>query len=127
LLNLGHTFGHAFEAAAKYDGRLLHGEAVAAGMGLAFDLSVELGLCAQQAADRCKTHLQSSGLPSDQISLPAGNAPADILLGHMKHDKKTCNGVIRFVLARAIGDVFLHGDVPDSVVTKLLERGFHAV
>ena len=127
LLNLGHTFGHAFEAAAKYDGRLLHGEAVAAGMGLAFDLSVELGLCAQQAADRCKTHLQASGLPSDQISLPAGNAPADILLGHMKHDKKIRNGVIRFVLARAIGDVFLHGDVPYSVVKKLLERGFHAV
>src|SRR6056300_57240 len=77
LLNLGHTFGHAFEAVAKYEGRLLHGEDVADGMGLAFDLSVALDLCAQQAADRCKSHLQASGLPSGQTSLPAGNAPAD--------------------------------------------------
>ena len=127
LLNLGHTFGHAFEAVANYDGRLLHGEAVAAGMGLAFDLSVALGLCAQQAADRCKSHLQASGLPSGQTSLPAGNAPADILLGHMKHDKKTRNGVMHFVLVRAIGDAFVHGDVPEAVVTNLLERGFDAV
>ena len=127
LLNLGHTFGHAFEAVAKYDGRLLHGEAVAAGMGLAFDLSVALDLCAQQAADRCKSHLQASGLPSGQTSLPAGNVPADILLGHMKHDKKTRNGVMHFVLARAIGDAFVHGDVPEPVVIELLERGFNAV
>ena len=127
LLNLGHTFGHAFEAVAKYDGRLLHGEAVAAGIGLAFDLSVELGLGAQQAADRCKTHLQSIGLPSGQTNLPAGNAPANILLGHMKHDKKTRNGVMHFVLTRAIGDAFVHGDVPEAVVTTLLERGFNAV
>ena len=127
LLNLGHTFGHAFEAAAKYDGRLLHGEAIAAGMGLAFDLSVELGLCAQQAADRCKSHLRAIGLPSDQASLPAGNAPAEILLGHMKNDKKTRNGAMHFVLARAIGNAFVHGDVPEAVVTKLLERGFDAV
>ena len=127
LLNLGHTFGHAFEAAAKYDGRLLHGEAVAAGIGLAFDLSVDLGLCAQQAADRCKSHLHASGLPSDQASLPAGNAPAEILLGHMKNDKKTRYGVMHFVLVRAIGDAFVHGDVPEAVVTKLLKRGFDAV
>ena len=127
LLNLGHTFGHAFEAAAKYDGRLLHGEAVAAGMGLAFDLSVTLDLCAQQAADRCKSHLQASGLPYSQTSLPAGNAPAGILLSHMKHDKKNRNGVMHFVLARAIGDVFVGGDVPEAVVTRLLERGFDAV
>jgi 3-dehydroquinate synthase len=127
LLNLGHTFGHAFEAVANYDGRLLHGEAVAAGMGLAFDLSVALGLCGQPEADRCKAHLQASGLPSGQATLPAGNAPADILLGHMKHDKKTRNGVMHFVLARAIGDAFVHGDVPEPVVTELLERGFNAV
>ena len=127
LLNLGHTFGHAFEAVANYDGRLLHGEAVAAGMGLAFDLSVALGLCGQPEADRCKAHLQTSGLPSGQTTLPAGNAPADILLGHMKHDKKTRNGVMHFVLARAIGDAFVHGDVPEPVVTELLERGYNAV
>ena len=127
LLNLGHTFGHAFEAVAKFDGRLLHGEAVAAGMGLAFDLSVELGLCTEQVADRCKSHLQAVGLPFGQSSLPAGNAPADILLDHMKHDKKTRNGIMHFVLVRNIGDAFVHGDVQEDIVKKLLERGFNAV
>jgi len=127
LLNLGHTFGHAFEAVANYDGRLLHGEAVAAGMGLAFDLSVELGFCEQDAAERCKAHLSQSGLPSGQTSLPAGNAAASVLLGHMKHDKKVRNGVMHFVLTRGIGEAFVHGDVPQDIVTKLLERGCHAV
>ena len=96
-------------------------------MGLAFDLSVALGLCGQPEADRCKAHLQASGLPSGQANLPAGNAPADILLGHMKHDKKTRNGVMHFVLVRSIGDAFVHGDVPEPVVIELLERGFNAV
>ena len=127
LLNLGHTFGHAFEAVANYDGQLPHGEAVAAGMGLAFDLSVELGLCPQQDADRCKHHLRHSGLPSGQKSLPAGNASAEILLAHMKHDKKTRNGVMHFVLARSIGDTFVHGEVPEQIVTAVLERGYDAV
>ena len=96
-------------------------------MGLAFDLSVALGRCGQREADRCKAHLQASGLPSSQATLPAGNAPVDILLGHMKHDKKTRNGVMHFVLARAIGDAFVQGEVPEPVVTELLERGFNAV
>ena len=100
---------------------------MAAGMWLAFDLSVALNLCAQQAADRCKSHLQVIGLPSGQASLPASNAPANILLDHMKRDKKTRNGVMHFVLARAIGDSFVQDDVPEAVVTKLLERGFNAV
>jgi 3-dehydroquinate synthase len=127
LLNLGHTFGHAFEAVANYDGRLLHGEAVAAGMGLALDLSVELGLCPKQDAARCKNHLHQSGLPSSHINLPAGNASAYILLGHMKHDKKTRNGIMHFILTRSIGDAFVHANVPEEIVTKLLERGSDAV
>jgi 3-dehydroquinate synthase len=127
LLNLGHTFAHAFEAVANYDGRLLHGEAVAAGMGLAFDLSVDMGLCAADAASRCKDHLIRTGLPCGQASLPAGNAAASILLGHMKHDKKVRNGVMHFVLVRAIGDAFVHGDVPEDVVMNLLERGSDAI
>ena len=73
-----HTFGHAFETAAKYDGRLLHGEAVAAGLGLAFDLSVALS-APLNAADRIKSHLKVSGLPFGHTSLPAGSAPPDIL------------------------------------------------
>jgi 3-dehydroquinate synthase len=67
LLNLGHTFAHAFEAEAGYNGSLLHGEAVAAGMGLAFDLSVDLGFCAPDDAAKCKAHLRAVG-PSCRTS-----------------------------------------------------------
>ena len=126
LLNLGHTFGHAFEAVANYDGRLLHGEAIAAGMGLAFDLSVNLGLCSAVAASSCKNHLERNGLPSGQETLPAGNATASVLLNHMKHDKKVRNNVMHFVLVRSIGDAFVHGDVPKDAVANLLERGSNA-
>lgn len=127
LLNLGHTFGHAFEAVANYDGRLLHGEAIAAGMGLAFDLSVELGFCPQLDADRCKSHFNQIGLPSGQASLPAGNASANILLGHMKNDKKNRNGIMHFILTRSIGHAFVHKDVPEKIVEKLLKRGSNAL
>ena len=127
LLNLGHTFGHAFEAVTKYDGSLLHGEAIAAGMGLAFDLSVELGICNQHDAQRCKTHLSHVGLPFGQDSLPAGNAPTNVLLSHMKHDKKTQNGVLHFILVKAIGEAFVHGDVPEQTLVQILERGFNAI
>jgi 3-dehydroquinate synthase len=126
LLNLGHTFAHAFEAVAGYDGRLLHGEAVAAGMGLAFDLSVDLDLCDADDRDRCKAHLLGCGLPAGQTDLPAGNADAATLIGHMQHDKKTRNGTLHFILARAIGETFVSGDVPRAAVEALLKRGANA-
>lgn len=121
LLNLGHTFAHAFEAEAHYDGRLLHGEAVAAGMGLAFDLSVALNICNGQDARRCKAMLEANGLPSGLSNLPAGRASADTLLSHMKHDKKVKDGTMHFVLVRSIGDAFVSGDVPPETVLALLE------
>ncbi|MEK9910767.1 MAG: 3-dehydroquinate synthase [Candidatus Puniceispirillum sp.] len=123
LLNLGHTFAHAFEAVAGYDGRLLHGEAVAAGMGLAFDLSQALGLCDGAERDRCKTHLRANGLPADQSDLPAGNADAATLISLMRRDKKTRNGQLHFILTRAIGDAFVSSDVPIPAVEALLMRG----
>jgi 3-dehydroquinate synthase len=121
LLNLGHTFAHAFEAEALYDGRLLHGEAVAAGMGAAFDLSVKLGLCSSDDAVRCKDHLRRHQLPADNVELPAGNADADLLIAHMKHDKKVLDGKMRFVLVRAIGDAFVASDVAMDAVVSVLE------
>ena len=121
LLNLGHTFAHAFEAEAHYDGRLLHGEAVAAGMGLAFDLSVALNICNVQDARRCKAMLEANGLPSGLSNLPAGRASADTLLSHMKLDKKVKDGTMHFVLVRSIGDAFVSGDVPHETVLALLE------
>lgn len=127
LLNLGHTFAHAFEAEAGYNGSLLHGEAVAAGVGLAFDLSVDLEICAADDAARCKAHLHTVGLPANQADLSVGNVAADRLIDHMRHDKKMRNGKMHFILVRAIGDAFVSGDVPPDTVKALLERGQNAL
>jgi 3-dehydroquinate synthetase len=127
LLNLGHTFAHAFEAEAGYNGSLLHGEAVAAGMGLAFDLSVDLGFCAPDDAAKCKAHLRAVGLPAGQADLAAGNAAPSKLIAHMKHDKKMRDGRMYFILVNAIGDAFVSGDVPPDAVETLLQRGANAV
>ena len=127
LLNLGHTFAHAFEAEAGYNGSLLHGEAVAAGMGLAFDLSVDLGYCAPDDAAKCKAHLRAVGLPAGQADLAAGNAAPSKLIAHMKHDKKMRDGRMYFILVNAIGDAFVSGDVPPDAVEALLQRGANAV
>lgn len=121
LLNLGHTFAHAFEAEAHYDGRLLHGEAVAAGIGLAFDLSSHVAVCKDDDAQRTKDHFLSHGLPAGLASLPAGHAPADRLIAHMRKDKKVLNGEMRFVLARSIGDAFVSADVPVEAVKDVIE------
>lgn len=121
LLNLGHTFAHAFEAEAGYDGRLLHGEAVAAGMGLAFDLSARMGLCTAADASRVAAHLTTHGLPAGIDTVPAGRATPARLIAHMKKDKKVLNGQMRFVLATGIGDAFVCSDVPLDLVTELLE------
>lgn len=121
LLNLGHTFAHAFEAEAHYDGRLLHGEAVAAGIGLAFDLSSHIDVCKNDDARRTKAHFLSHGLPAGLASLPAGHASADRLIAHMRKDKKVLNGEMRFVLARSIGDAFVSADVPMDAVKDVIE------
>ena len=127
LLNLGHTFAHALEAEAGYNGSLLHGEAVAAGLGLAFELSVDLGVCAADQTTRCKAHLHAVGLPSGQSGLATGNVPSRRLIEHMKHDKKMRNGKLHFILVRAIGDAFVCGDVPSDQVIALLERDKNVV
>ncbi len=121
LLNLGHTFAHAFEAEAGYDGRLLHGEAVAAGLGVAFALSVRLGLCDQCDLDRLRAHMDMHDLPSSNHKLAAGNASADSLISHMQNDKKVLNGNMRFILVRGIGKAFVASDVPLDHVRATLE------
>ena len=127
LLNLGHTFAHAFEAETGYNGSLLHGESVAAGMGLAFDLSVDLGFCSPDDAARCKSHLRAVGLPAGQADLAAGNAAPSKLIAHMKHDKKMRDGRMYFILVNGIGDAFVSGDVPRGALETLLKRGENAV
>jgi 3-dehydroquinate synthase len=119
LLNLGHTFAHALEAATGYSDRLLHGEAVAVGCQLAFDLSARLGLCPQEAPSRVGAHLSGLGLPV-RLSEIGGLPDADALLGLMAQDKKVVDGRLRFVLARDIGRAFVAEEVPHEAVCEVL-------
>ncbi len=120
LLNLGHTFGHAFEAACGYTELLLHGEAVALGMALAFELSARLGLCPAADALRVQAHLYNLGLPVRPEAVPAMPWEPDQLLVHMGHDKKVSDGRITFVLARGIGKALLTSEVDSADVLRLL-------
>jgi 3-dehydroquinate synthase len=126
LLNLGHTFGHALEAWAGYSATLLHGEAVAIGMVLAFEISEELGYCASGAAERIVNHLKSVGLPvsiSDIAKDARGRAPkADELIALMGQDKKAKSGKLSFVLARAIGETFTTDAIETARLHGFLEK-----
>jgi 3-dehydroquinate synthase len=122
LLNLGHTFCHALEAATGYSDRLLHGEGVAIGCALAFDLSADLGLCGRDAALRVHAHLRAMGLRGALADIPGPLPDAPALLRLMAQDKKVIDGRLRFVLARGIGQAFVADDVPAAAVTALLER-----
>ncbi|NIA71838.1 3-dehydroquinate synthase [Pelagibius litoralis] len=120
LLNLGHTFGHALEAETGYGGELLHGEAVAVGMVMAFDLSVQRGHCPPEDADRLRRHLAAVGLPTGFADLPQRHWDAERLLDHMGRDKKVNQGRINFVLARGIGEAYIESDVKTEEVMALL-------
>ncbi len=118
LLNLGHTFGHALEAELGY-GRILHGEAVAVGIGLAFQLSARLGFCDPADPARVMRHFADIGLPSD-IGMLNRRISGDRLIQHMRRDKKMQDGTLKFVLARGIGQAFTSSDVPADAVASLL-------
>jgi shikimate kinase/3-dehydroquinate synthase len=118
LLNLGHTFGHALEAEFGY-GAVLHGEAVATGIGLAFRLSANLGLCSHQEAERVIGHLNAIGLPGE-IALLNRRVSAARLVAHMQRDKKMRDGRLNFVLVHGIGRAFTRSDVPPDAVVDLL-------
>ncbi len=122
LLNLGHTFCHALEAATGYSDRLLHGEGVAIGCALAFELSARLGLCPQEEPGRVRTLLAQMRMKSS-LSDIAGDLPdAATLLALMEQDKKVVDGQLRFVLARRIGEAFVTADVARATVLDLLEE-----
>ena len=124
LLNLGHTFGHAYEAESGFGDVLLHGEAVAIGMVHAFALSARLGFCPQADAARVRRHLAAVGLPSTLHDVVSRPLPVDRLLAHMRHDKKVRDGQLAFVLARGIGKAFVSRDVaPEAVEALLREEG----
>ncbi len=119
LLNLGHTFGHALEAETGYSSELVHGEAVAAGMALAFHYSVRRGHCDESDARRVESHLKSAGLPHSLKSASI-KAAGQQLVQHMLHDKKMTAGNLPFLLVNGIGQTYLADDVDlDDVATFL--------
>ena len=120
LLNLGHTFCHALEAATGYSDRLLHGEGVAIGCALAFELSARLGLCAQEDPSRVRAHLDAMGTKKEVADILGDLPDADALLDLMGQDKKVIDGRLRFILARGIGDAFVADDVPRDMVRDVL-------
>lgn len=121
LLNLGHTFGHAIEAVTGYDGRrVVHGEAVAIGMRLAFDFSRRLGLCPGQDSTRVRSHLEAVGLPTRLADIGGFSAGPDDLLDAIRQDKKVSRGTLTFILAHGIGRSFIARDVAASQVLDFL-------
>jgi 3-dehydroquinate synthase len=120
LLNLGHTFCHALEAATGYSDRLLHGEGVAVGCGLAFELSARMGLCAQEEPGRVRAHLKAMGMKTDLADIPGELPDAEGLLALMAQDKKVRDGRMRFILARRIGVAFVAEDVDPGLVRAVL-------
>ena len=120
LLNLGHTFCHALEAATGYSDRLLHGEGVAIGCALAFELSARLGLCSQEAPSRVREHLKAMGVKTDLADIEGDLPDAATLLALMGQDKKVVDGKLRFILARGIGEAFITADVPADKVLGVL-------
>jgi len=121
LLNLGHTFCHALEKATGFGDRLLHGEGVAIGCALAFELSQRLGLCSQEAPSRVRAHLRAMGMKVDLADIPGDLPDAAALLALMGQDKKVVDGQLRFILARGIGAAFVAADVPSDKVLALLD------
>ena len=122
LLNLGHTFAHALEAHSGYDNALLHGEAVAAGMNLAFALSAKLGLCAPGGAARVRTHLSACGFVTDLRRLPGAPFDVERLVTLMAADKKAEAGAMTLVLARGPGLAFVQKDADAEAVRALLKE-----
>lgn len=123
LLNLGHTFGHALEAATAYDGRrLVHGEGVAIGMVLAHEFSNRMNLASADDAARVSAHLKEVGLPTRFSDIPGDLPPAERLLDLMGQDKKVVRGRLTFILTRGIGQSFIADDVPPAEVLAFLKE-----
>ena len=120
LLNLGHTFGHALEAATGYSDRLLHGEGVAIGMVLAHDFSARHGLSPPDDTERVIRHLKAVGLPTAIGDIPGALLDAERLMTHIGQDKKVARGRLTFILTRGVGKAFVAPNVPAEDVAEFL-------
>ena len=121
LLNLGHTFAHALEIWSGYSDRLLHGEAVAIGMALAFEFSEQLGHCAARDRERVMAHLSEAGLPVAISEIPGEPPDAATLLRHTAQDKKVSGGKPALILTRGIGRAFIERSVPMDQLETFLQ------
>ena len=126
LLNLGHTFGHALEAATGFSDRLFHGEGVAVGMVLAAEFSARLNMISAAEAARVQRHLASVGLPTRLQDIAGfqqeGLGDADTLLALMGQDKKVKRGKLTFILLEQIGKAVIVNDVDPSKVRDFLHE-----
>lgn len=123
LLNLGHTFGHALEAATKYDSsRLVHGEGVSIGMVLAYKFSARMNLASPDDAVRVEKHLKEVGLPISLNDIDGELPPTDILMEHIAQDKKVSRGDLTFILTKGIGQSFIANNVPADEVRRFIEE-----
>ncbi|ANP87422.1 3-dehydroquinate synthase [Rhizobium leguminosarum] len=123
LLNLGHTFGHALEAATAYDSsRLVHGEGVSIGMVLAHEFSARMNLASPDDARRVERHLKEVGLPTRMSDIPGDLPPAETLMDAIAQDKKVKSGKLTFILTRGVGQSFVADDVPASEVISFLRE-----
>lgn len=118
LLNLGHTFGHAIEAAMGY-GNWLHGEAVATGMVMAADLSCRLGWISAEDAARARELIARAGLPV----CPPPEISAEQFMSLMSVDKKVQSGKVRFILLRRLGDAVIESDIDPALLQQTLCAG----
>ncbi|MGH7113255.1 MAG: 3-dehydroquinate synthase, partial [Stellaceae bacterium] len=122
LLNFGHTFGHALETETGFSSRLLHGEAVALGMMLAFDFAARLGLAAAAEGERVRRHFAATGLPTGLGDVGLAGIAAERLIGHMAKDKKVRDGQITLILPRRIGDAFVLKNAPAAELRDFLSE-----
>jgi 3-dehydroquinate synthase len=125
LLNLGHTFGHALEAATGFSDRLFHGEGVSVGMVLAAQFSAQLGMISPVDATRVERHLAAVGLPTRLQDIAGfaqeGLADADALMALMAQDKKVKRGKLTFILLEAVGRAVIAKDVEPALVRDFLQ------
>jgi 3-dehydroquinate synthase len=126
LLNLGHTFCHALEAATGYSDRLLHGEGVSIGCALAFEVSARQGLCPQEDPSRVRAHLSDMKMKVDLADIEGDLPSADELIELMGQDKKVVDGKIRFIMACGIGQAFVTQDVDLKIVHEVLTEALEA-
>jgi 3-dehydroquinate synthase len=126
LLNLGHTFGHALEAATGFSDRLFHGEGVAVGTVLAAEFSAQLGMINESDAARIRHHLARVGLPTHLQDIAGfaqeGLSDADALMALMAQDKKVKRGRLTFILLEAVGRAVIAPDVEPALVRDFLAR-----